>query len=272
MTDHGRTALRKLTYLRKRAGMTQADVAARMGVQQSRVGYIETCESEPSLPTLQRYADAVDATVRVVIEPNTYTDREEEPVVVHMVASRSLRLSTGWWVFLPEDVTEFPVEGESYVLETRVGKTMVTGMRREDGTWLWRRSDQYLERAETLDAGVIREWELVEKHRKDWTAREKKLPAEFRERLESFRDGGYFESSGSWGYELVICELAVMYMASGGVDTPEISEYAEKYGTSGNQHGVAMKLAEMVKAGKSLRGTTSALAPITGDPHYKGEK
>lgn len=57
-----------------------------------------------------------------------------------------------------------------------------------------------------------------------------------------------------WGYELIVCELAVMYAAMGPqildktpstiTDTPEISAFADAHGTSGAQHSFALALAQ----------------------------
>ncbi len=56
------TALGALLKARKEAGLTQADVAARMGVSQPVLARIESSlgnrKHSPSLATLRRYADA----------------------------------------------------------------------------------------------------------------------------------------------------------------------------------------------------------------------
>ncbi|HOK10975.1 MAG TPA: helix-turn-helix transcriptional regulator [Ottowia sp.] len=50
---------RELIAARTRAGLTQADVAARMGTTQSTVARLEGGKAAPSLRSLQRYAQAV---------------------------------------------------------------------------------------------------------------------------------------------------------------------------------------------------------------------
>lgn len=55
--------LDKLVKCRKQAGLTQTEVAKRMGVSQPTVSGFETEGSDPRLSTLQRYARAVQATI-----------------------------------------------------------------------------------------------------------------------------------------------------------------------------------------------------------------
>lgn len=51
----------RLVELRKEAGLTQAQVAARMGTTQSAVSDFERLGGDPRQSTIQRYARAVDA-------------------------------------------------------------------------------------------------------------------------------------------------------------------------------------------------------------------
>ena len=66
-------ALDELLRARARAGMTQADVAERMGVAQSSVARLESSAGSrkhaPSLATLRRYADAVGCEVHITLKP-----------------------------------------------------------------------------------------------------------------------------------------------------------------------------------------------------------
>lgn len=50
---------RELVAARARAGLTQEEVAARMGTTQSTVARLESGKRPPSLRTVQRYAQAV---------------------------------------------------------------------------------------------------------------------------------------------------------------------------------------------------------------------
>lgn len=52
-----------LIELRQRAGLTQADVAALLGISQQAVNKLERYDSDPKLSTLRRYANAVGALV-----------------------------------------------------------------------------------------------------------------------------------------------------------------------------------------------------------------
>ena len=59
---------RELIAARARAGMTQSDVAARMGTTQSVIARLEGGKQAPSLRTVQRYAQAVGARAVMRIE------------------------------------------------------------------------------------------------------------------------------------------------------------------------------------------------------------
>ncbi|MBV9293656.1 MAG: helix-turn-helix transcriptional regulator [Frankiales bacterium] len=56
-----------LVKCRKALRLSQTDVAKRMGVRQPTVSGFETEASDPRLSTLQRYARAVEATLRVAV-------------------------------------------------------------------------------------------------------------------------------------------------------------------------------------------------------------
>ena len=60
---------RELIAARTRAGLTQADVAERMGTTQSVIARLEGGKRAPSMRTVQRYAEAVGARAVVRIEP-----------------------------------------------------------------------------------------------------------------------------------------------------------------------------------------------------------
>lgn len=59
--------LDKLVALRRHRGLSQRGVADRMGVRQPTVSGFETEDSDPRLSTLQRYARAVEATLRLAL-------------------------------------------------------------------------------------------------------------------------------------------------------------------------------------------------------------
>jgi transcriptional regulator with XRE-family HTH domain len=63
---------------RVRAGLTQAEVADRMGTSQSTVARLESGSAKPSPSTLKRFAQATGARVRITLEtqsrPKTRSD------------------------------------------------------------------------------------------------------------------------------------------------------------------------------------------------------
>ncbi|TCS93725.1 Xre family transcriptional regulator [Tepidimonas ignava] len=61
-------AARLLIEARARAGLSQAEMAQRMGTTQSAIARLESGRTSPTLRTLQRYAHAVGARLRVQIE------------------------------------------------------------------------------------------------------------------------------------------------------------------------------------------------------------
>lgn len=58
----------ELVALRREAGLTQGDVAERMGVSQQAVSKFERYDSDPKLSTVRRYANAVGALVEHRVE------------------------------------------------------------------------------------------------------------------------------------------------------------------------------------------------------------
>jgi len=58
----------ELISARTEAGLTQADVAERMGTTQSTVARLEAGKAVPSLRSLQRYAQAVGCRAVVLLE------------------------------------------------------------------------------------------------------------------------------------------------------------------------------------------------------------
>ncbi|TSE20759.1 Antitoxin HigA1 [Tepidimonas alkaliphilus] len=61
-------AARLLIEARARAGLSQAELAQRMGTTQSAIARLESGRTAPTLRTLQRYAEAVGARLRVRVE------------------------------------------------------------------------------------------------------------------------------------------------------------------------------------------------------------
>jgi hypothetical protein len=144
------------------------------------------------------------------------------------------------------------------------------------GTWYHHRSDEEFDTEhEQFVAGIRkRAKEELEKNRDLWLAQEAALPEWLRDRLLTFHEmgGEKFELEG-WGYELIVCRLAALYVDSNLEESEAINHLAEIEGTSGNQHEVAKAIAEahMLQPERSMADTVSALTPITGDPFYEGE-
>ncbi|MGL5361676.1 MAG: helix-turn-helix domain-containing protein [Bosea sp. (in: a-proteobacteria)] len=58
----------EVSKARARSGLTQGEIARRMGTTQSVVARLESGRSRPSMRTLERYAEATGSRVRVVLE------------------------------------------------------------------------------------------------------------------------------------------------------------------------------------------------------------
>lgn len=59
---------REMITARNRAGLTQADVAEHMGTTQSAIARIESGRRQPSMRTVQRYAQAIGCKAVVRLE------------------------------------------------------------------------------------------------------------------------------------------------------------------------------------------------------------
>jgi transcriptional regulator with XRE-family HTH domain len=63
--------LADLVQVRISSGLTQADVAERLGISQQAVSKLESYDSDPKLSTIRRYAHAVGALVAHVVEADS---------------------------------------------------------------------------------------------------------------------------------------------------------------------------------------------------------
>lgn len=63
--------IRDLIEARRSAGLSQEDVAERMGVSQQSISKFERYENDPRLSTLRRYAHAVEAEVEHIVIPES---------------------------------------------------------------------------------------------------------------------------------------------------------------------------------------------------------
>ncbi len=68
----------QLIDARTRAGLTQAEVASRMGTSQSTVARLESGGAKPSLSTLKRFAQATGARVRITLEARRPSTRRRD--------------------------------------------------------------------------------------------------------------------------------------------------------------------------------------------------
>ncbi|NUO57262.1 MAG: hypothetical protein HOV78_11390 [Hamadaea sp.] len=211
----------------------------------------------------------------------TYTNRWLEASTVQSLDNGVLFIG-GWGFGASDEQKEMLAVHDTYLVEH--DRTMrITGMatikQAPNGLlvdeWLWHMSDQDLEREheEFVARMRRRSEETLAANRENWTRREAALPDALRRRLERFRANGGddFDREG-WGYELVVCELAAMYAASGQTDSDEINDYARREGTSGNQHDYAKALSRHLTDDPAeqdlIANSVSALSPITGDADY----
>lgn len=208
----------------------------------------------------------------------TYSKRHAEELTVKSIeryknGGAAITADNGWTAGAPAEVARLLDVGKRYVLET-VQFSRITGWM-VDGEWIVRKTDEDLERErqEMIARHDAERRERLAANRAEWQKRQDALPEWVRSRIEHFHAAGgeNFEVDG-WGYELVVAELAALYGASGGEDNAEVNAYAEREGTSGNQHDMAKALARAHREepAREMAGTVSALSPITGDAFYEG--
>lgn len=61
---------------RTRSKLTQAELGAKMGTSQSTIARLESGAAKPSLSTLQRYAKATGARLKITLEPKTRSKKD----------------------------------------------------------------------------------------------------------------------------------------------------------------------------------------------------
>ena len=69
VAESRRRLLGELVSQRRSLGLSQTEVAARMGTSQSAVARLETVAGDVRLSTLERYAEALGHTLRWSLEP-----------------------------------------------------------------------------------------------------------------------------------------------------------------------------------------------------------
>jgi hypothetical protein len=220
-------------------------------------------------PTYDQFAPRSEEPF-VVATRGDITEREEDFIILE-------GSTPGGWSFgfgVPNTPANRSIApGDEITLEVIQG-TRVVGARRGD-VWLYRKSDHDLrvDAIEFRKHGRRRHEEQLEANRADWKKREAKLPKVLRARLERFRaNGGEEFDLAGWGYELVVCELVVLYKKAEGQESKAITVFAEEQGTSNNQHEFARVVANGWLAGhmsaKRWEALPSAFTPISGDPFY----
>lgn len=151
---------------------------------------------------------------------------------------------------VPEEFVPKVKVGHYYALELHRGSTVAgVGIRDSNGwiDWIFRHDDWTLwaKWKVEVDEAAAKMRTFVDENLEDWKERLDKLPSPLKEELEiEITKDDFVYGYMGFGYCLVIAELAVLYKASGGVDSDEVNEYARKIGTSGNQHGMAKAIAE----------------------------
>jgi hypothetical protein len=186
------------------------------------------------------------------LEVPEYTNRSLEAQWVTSKNGNAITGTSGWTALAPEAVTERLNVGDPYIVETK-GFNLISGWL-IDGVWYERKSDQQLQRQhdEYVERARRRDREYADAHRDEWREREAALPEWIAPRIRAFHERPEFDTEPmGWGYELVVCELAVLYSAIGTSiltrdadhDSDEINAFARQHGTSGAQHGMALALA-----------------------------
>ncbi len=63
-----------LRKLRTEAGLSQVEVARRMGCAPSWISHLESGHHDPKLSTILRYGDAIGAQIRILTKPGPHTE------------------------------------------------------------------------------------------------------------------------------------------------------------------------------------------------------
>ncbi|WP_146341314.1 helix-turn-helix domain-containing protein [Nesterenkonia sp. NBAIMH1] len=121
LTEANAKLLASLVQVRAARGLTQDDVAKRLGVTQPTIASFERMDSDPKLSTVRKYAHAVEALVRHVVEQDTgqlLDERQDEwtpderPVTLHGKFLTYRALSWHTQVATMWGNHEFPVDEE----------------------------------------------------------------------------------------------------------------------------------------------------------------
>ena len=96
-----RAMMEELVDMREKHGLSQAELAQRMGVSQSAVAQFERYDANPTLATIQRYALAVEANLELKVTSDRERSRDllaEKSAKVSALPRRvdAAVTSTGW--------------------------------------------------------------------------------------------------------------------------------------------------------------------------------
>lgn len=78
MAERRRAFVDGLVSKRLALGLTQTEVAARMGTSQSAVARLESCAADVRISTLERYAAALECSLELQLSAGTGHDRRPE--------------------------------------------------------------------------------------------------------------------------------------------------------------------------------------------------
>jgi hypothetical protein len=184
----------------------------------------------------------------VTNEEETFEGRREQSIVVkHYEFGKNLDTTDGWGWTPPEVVgMETIVAGDTLTVEMKGSR--ITGVKAPGEDWIYHDSDQTLaQQMENFKA--LRRQSLEEQlreHQVEWYEREQALPEDLQDRIKFFRQNGGLEFDiDGWSYELIVCELVVLYREADRnengtpIDSEAVNEYARLHGTTGHQHETA---------------------------------
>lgn len=180
-----------------------------------------------------------------------FTNRRLELFKVKNLGEGSVTTMASSGFGVPPYVIPMLEVGREYYLEL-YNFNDIGGIMTMDKEYLFHRSDMYFE--ERLEKFIAENKRKGEErylaNKADYIKRTKELPERYRNRLNRFLDDpksaeSFRKEPMGWGYELIICELAVLYekypnkRGSWDDEHEEIKAFAHKHGTSGTQHDVA---------------------------------
>lgn len=175
---------------------------------------------------------------------HTFTKRRIEAFTVKSLGTGSVATTDSTGFGVPEYVMPMLEVGKEYYLELYKFNDIAGILVPETGEYLFHRTDEYfaISLQKYIEESDRKRKEYYLANKEDWLKRTQALPPRYRTRIERFlakNEDGFKEKGMGWGYELIICELAVLYEAGFKDENTVIREYSRKHGTSGNQHDVA---------------------------------